>query len=342
MNTDRSWSVLKLAKINPKEVVVGLDVGRSGVKLAFFFNNEVKTHFIPSVVAPAKNLTFDSNPKLTKDNTVEVEGKFYFVGDTAIEQGAAQTVGLNSNWLDGVEHKALLQRSKSLLKSYGVVPRMIVAGLPVNTFSSNAKLLFEQVKSVFDCAVLPVPQPWGVFQDCILSDDGKYKANGVDTATKKFAVVDVGHFTTDILLMNNFQWIQESSGSSVGMYKAVSELQDRLEVGGTNASLIECQEIMRSGKIKEYGTVRDVSKEVAESIPMTVSTVVQDVKNLLGNQARTIDHIIIAGGGSQAVYDELKGVWRQCELAENPRYAVVIGMRKFGINQALNDPSCLD
>lgn len=46
------WSVTKLAKINPKEVVVGLDVGRSGVKLAFLFNNELKTHFIPSVVQP--------------------------------------------------------------------------------------------------------------------------------------------------------------------------------------------------------------------------------------------------------------------------------------------------
>jgi plasmid segregation protein ParM len=332
----------QLAKVNPREVVVGLDVGRSGVKLAFLFNNEVKTHFIPSVVSLAKQLTFDANPKSTKENTVEVDGKMYFVGETAIEQGASQTVGLNSNWLDGVEHKALLQRSRNLLKSYGVIPRLIVVGLPVNTFNSNAGQLFEQVKAVFGCSVLPVPQPWGVFQDCILNDEGRYTANGTTTAMKKFAVVDVGHFTTDILLMNNFQWIQESSGSSVGMSKAVSELQNRLGVNGTNATLIECQEIMRTRKVKEFGEYRDVTNEVDESIPMTVSTVVQDVKNFLGNQARTIDHIIIAGGGSQAVYDALKDMWRQCQLAENPRYSVVVGMRKYGIAQAINDPSCIE
>lgn len=336
------WSAFKLAKINPKEVVIGLDVGRSGVKLAFVFNGELKTHFIPSVVSPAKQLTFDANPNATAENTIEVDGQYYFVGETAIEQGAAQTVGLSSNWLEGVEHKALLKRSKSFLKSYGVVPRMIVAGLPVNTFNSSSEMLFEQVKAVFGCAVMPVPQPWGVFQDCILNDDGRYKATGVTASTKKFAVVDVGHFTTDILLMNNFQWIQESSGSSVGMYKAVSDLQNRLGRNGTTTTLLECQEIMRSGKLKEFGAFTDVTDIVKESIPMTVSTVVQDVKNLLGNQARTIDHIIIAGGGSQPVFDELKGLWRQCEIAENPRYSVAIGMRKYGLAQALNDPSILE
>lgn len=336
------WSVTKLAKINPKEVVVGLDVGRSGVKLAFLFNNELKTHFIPSVVSPAKQLTFDANPSVTRENTIEVDGQMYFVGETAIEQGATQTVGLNSNWLEGVEHKALLQRSKTFLKSYGIVPRMVVAGLPVNTFNSNSELLFQQVKAVFGCSVLPVPQPWGVFQDCILNDDGRYKANGTNTAFKKFAVIDVGHFTTDILLMNNFQWIQESSGSSVGMYKAAMELQNRLGAKGTNATLIECQEIMRTGKLKEFGKFRDVSDLVKEAIPMTVSTVVQDVKNLLGNQARTIDHIIIAGGGSNSIFEELKNLCAQCSLAENPRYSVAVGMRKYGVSQALADLSCLE
>ena len=71
--------------VNPLDVVVGLDVGRSGVKLAFRFNNEVKTQFIPSVVMPAKKITYDTNAKQTAENTVELEGKSYFVGETAIE-----------------------------------------------------------------------------------------------------------------------------------------------------------------------------------------------------------------------------------------------------------------
>ena len=331
-----------MAKANPKDVVVGLDVGRSGVKLAFLYKNELKTNFIPSVVTPAKQLTFDVNPIQTKENTIEVDGKNYFVGDTAIEQGAQQTVGLNSNWLDGVEHRALLARSKTYLNSLGIFPRLIVAGLPVNTFTSNAELLFQQVESVFKCSVLPVPQPWGVFQDCILGAEGRIKPNATSTAFDKFAVIDVGHFTTDILLMNKLNWIQESSGSSVGMYKAVAELQTRLAANGTSATLIECQEIMTTRKLKEFGKYVDVTQVVEECIPMTVAAVVQDAKNLLGNQARTIDHIIIAGGGSQAAFDEFKKLWPQTTLAEIPRYSVAIGMRKFGIAQVIENPSIIE
>ena len=332
----------KLAKVNPKEVVVGLDVGRSGVKLAFMFNNELKTHFIPSVVGPAMKLTFDANPKLTKENTVEVNGTSYFVGETAIEQGATETVGLNDQWLNGFEHQALLERSKSLLKSYGVVPRLIVAGLPVKTFNASAELLYKQINSVFGCSVAPVPQPWGVYQDYLLNDDGRYKANVTNSLSKKFAVIDVGHFTTDILLMSNFQWIQEGSGSTSGMYKSVKDLQERLAATGTSATLIECQEVMRTRTLKQFGEFLDVSHLVNEAIPMGVGPVVQHVKNLLGTQARTIDHIIIAGGGSQAVFDELVKVWRQCALAENPRFSVAVGMRKYGVAQANADPSCLE
>lgn len=331
-----------MAKANPKDAVVGLDVGRSGVKLAFLHRNELKTHFIPSVVTPAKQLTFDVNPTQTKENTIEIDGKSYFVGDTAIEQGAQQTVGLNSNWLDGVEHRALLARSKTFLNGLGISPRLIVAGLPVNTFTSNAELLFQQVESIFKCSVLPVPQPWGVFQDCILDDEGRVKPKATETAFAKFAVIDVGHFTTDILLMNNLNWIQESSGSSVGMYKAVTELQNRLSAKGTSATLIECQEIMTTKQLKEFGKYVDVSQIVNECVPQTVAAVVQDAKNLLGNQARTIDHIMIAGGGSQAVFQELQRLWPQTTLAENPRYSVAIGMRKFGISQAIDNPSILE
>ena len=327
--------------MNPRDVVVGLDVGRSGVKLAFFFNGEVKTHFIPSVVTPAKQLTFDANPNVTKENTVVVDGVAYFVGDTAIQQGATQTVGLSSDWLKGFEHVALLERSKSLLKSYGIVPRLIVAGLPVNTFNSNSEILYEQVESVFKCNVQPVPQPWGVFQDCLLNDDGRYKSNQTSTAFEKFAVIDVGHFTTDILLMNNFQWIEESSGSTIGMCKAVTELKRQLEITGITATVIECQEIMRTRKVKEFGQYSNVSDLVDKAIPMTVNGVVQEVKNLIGNQVRTIDHIIIAGGGSQVVFDALCGDWKQCSVAENPRFSVALGMRKFGLVQALNDPEVL-
>lgn len=268
--------------INPCNVVVGLDVGRSGVKIAFLFNGEVRTHFIPSVVIPAKALTYDTNAHQTKENTVEIDGASYFVGDTAIEQGAQQTVGLTSNWLEGIEHRALLLRAQRLLKSYGVSPKLIVAGLPVDTFNAFAELLFEQVSSVFDCNVTPVPQPWGVYQDYLLSDEGKNKSGLINSAKDKFAVIDVGHFTTDILLMSNYNWIQESSGATIGMSKSCSELQNLLGARGINATIIECQESMQTRTIKEYGQVKDIGADVDKAVRVSASQIIQVAKNLLG------------------------------------------------------------
>lgn len=331
---------LELAKSpNIQDVVVGLDVGRSGVKLAFHFMNEVKCHFIPSVVMPAKAITYDTNKKQTADNTVVVDGREYFVGETAIEQGASQTVGLSNNWLDGIEHKALLLRSKRLLSSYGITPKLIVAGLPVETFESHAQQLFEQVSETFECAIQPVPQPWGVFQDYLLNDDGCLKKNTVSATREKFAVIDVGHYTTDILLMSNLNWIQESSGSSVGMYKAVSELKNRLSAKGVTASALECQTIIRDKQIKEFGQWRDVTEIVEASIPATADVVVQETRNLLEAQARTIDHILVAGGGASCVVNKFKDLWPQTTEVEDPRYSVVRGMRKYGVACALNDKS---
>lgn len=324
---------------NIQEVIVGLDVGRSGVKVAFNFMNEVKCHFIPSVVMPAKTISFDTNKKQTADNTVVVDGREYFVGETAIEQGANITVGLNNNWLDGIEHKALLLRSKRLLNSYGINPKLIVAGLPVETFESHAEQLFEQVSEIFACNVQPVPQPWGVFQDYLLNDEGSLKRTSISATREKFAVIDVGHYTTDILLMSNLNWIQESSGSTVGMSKAVSELKNRLSAMGISATAIECQSIIRDKQIKEYGTWRDVSDVVEASIPATVDVVVQETRNLLETQARTIDHILVAGGGASCVIDKFKAMWPQTSCIDDPRYSVVRGMRKYGVACALNDKS---
>ncbi len=320
--------------------MVGLDVGRSGVKLAFFFGGEVKTYFIPSVVIPAKTITYDTNQRLTQENTVELDGVKYFVGETAIEQGAQHTVGLTQNWLEGFEHRALLLRCKSLLSSYGVVPKLIVAGLPVDTFNAYMEKLYEQVTAVFGCGVLPVPQPWGVYQDYLLNDSGRLKNS--KALSERDAVIDVGHFTTDILLMSNGNWIQESSGSTIGMSKSCSELQTLLAAQGITATTIEVQEIMKSRKVKEYGSYRDVNDLVEKSILSARSQIVQFANNLLGSQARTIDRILIAGGGASSVFDEFKALWPQCILIDDPRFSVVVGMRKYGIHVALSDPSCVE
>lgn len=331
-----------MAKNKAHDSIVGLDVGRSGVKIAFVFQGETKTFFFPSVVMPAKNLTFDTNPAQTQENTVTVDGQQYFVGETAIMQGAVNTVGLSSNWLEGVEHRALLVRAQGLLKSYGIIPKLIVAGLPINTFSSNAELLFKQVHEIFKCNVVPVPQPWGVYIDTLYNSDGTIPKQDLGLLQQKFAVIDVGHFTTDILLMDKGNWIEESSGSTVGMYKAITELESMLAKNGKFATSLECQNILKTGFIREFGTNTSVVELIGQAIPQTVAAVAQEARNLLDKQARSIERIIVAGGGAHIVAPTLKKLWPQVTIAAEPRFSVVLGMRKYGIDMAQKQPDVLN
>lgn len=316
--------------------VIGLDVGRSGVKIAFLDSaKNVSTKFFRSVIIPYRELTFDQNPKATEADTVEVNGNKYFVGETALAQGAKESIGLNANWLEGDEHTALLIRSQRYLKSYGVIPRFIVVGLPVNTFKHHAKILAQQVKEVFghETIVLPVPQPYGVYQDEVLNDMGEFK--GAKSISGQYAVIDIGHYSTDFLMMNENIWVEASSGSSDGMYVAVDNLNKILQAKGINLSPFKLQEVLMTKKIRQYGEEVDFSNEVREALQATVQLILQSTKRYIGSDASQMDKIIVAGGGAEVVFPSVYHMWKNAVKPENPRFSVALGMRKFGLKSLL-------
>lgn len=318
--------------------VIGLDVGRSGVKLAFQVGKEIKTKFFPSVVKPYHPITFDQNPRMTEEDTIEVDGQKYFVGETAIIQGATRSVGLSNHWLEGVEHKALLLRAKKYLTSYGIVePSLIIVGLPVSTYRSDSEKLGEQVKQIFvGSRTIPVPQPYGVYQNELLTDDGKFASSS--TAQGQYAVIDFGHYSTDYMYMNGATWVENSSGSSEGMYLAVDSLVKNLSGEGITINHLEAQEIIRERRMKNMGEYRDMSKEVQEALMATIKPILQNANNYFSEKARTLDKIIVAGGGAGLIYPTLQQKWKQTVLPNDPRFAVALGMRKFGVKAIYESP----
>lgn len=318
--------------------VVGLDVGRSGVKLAFTVGKETKTKFFPSVVKPHHAITFDQNPRMTEEDTIEVDGQKFFVGETAIVQGATRSVGLSNNWLEGIEHKALLLRAKKYLATYGIIePSLVIVGLPVSTFRSDAAKLAEQVKQIFTGSrTIPVPQPFGVYQNEILTDDGKFRSTG--NINGQYAVIDFGHYSTDYMYMNGQTWVENSSGSSEGMYLAVDTLVKNLSGEGITINHLEAQDIIRERRMKDMGEYRDMSKEVQTALTATIKPILQNANNYFSEKARALDKIIIAGGGGSLIFPTLKEKWKQTVLPDDPRFAVAIGMRKFGVKSIHEQP----
>jgi plasmid segregation protein ParM len=325
------------------QYVVGLDIGRSGVKIAFMDSGKnTCTKFFPSVILPYKQITFDTKEEVTNADTVEVRGNKYFVGETALSQGAKESIGLASNWLDGDEHLALLIRSHRYLNSYGVKPRLIVVGLPVNTFNHHSSELVRQVKEIFgqDIVVLPVPQPFGVYQDEMLNDIGEYKTTS--RLTGRYAVIDIGHYTVDYLTMNEGSWVEASSGSSDGMYVAVETLRKTLLSRGVDLSIFKLQEIIHKKEMMSYGKMVDMTADVRESLQGTVKLILQSTKSYIGVNASQMDKIIVAGGGSEVVYPSIANMWGNAVKPENPRFSVALGMRKFGVFTLFSNASVVD
>ena len=311
--------------------VVAIDIGRSGVKLSFYFNGEVSNKFIPSAVIPATTLSFDPTPEITRQNTVNLYGVDYFVGETAIKQGAVNTVGHNSDWINSLEHRVLVVKAQQLLLTYGIKPELIVVGLPVNTFASLSGDLAKQIKEYFgnETRVMPIPQPWGVYQNYLLNDEGSVITTNNSNA--KIAIIDVGHFTTDYMLIDSGTWVQNASYSGKGIYATVDHLQHALAREGITASHLECFEVLKTKTIKSYGKLIDKTKTVTSALDATLIDIHQNTNRLFSSHARSIDQFIIAGGGSIYLIEAMQEKWPQLSPASDPRHAVAAGMRKFGL-----------
>ena len=63
---------------------------------------------------------------------------------------------------------------------------------------------------------------------------------------------------------------------------------------------------------------------------MLVDEVVDTATRLMEPYARRLDGVIVAGGGADMVYGVLRDRWPHAIKAEDPRFSVAEGMRRFG------------
>jgi plasmid segregation protein ParM len=74
---------------------------------------------------------------------------------------------------------------------------------------------------------------------------------------------------------------------------------------------------------------------VQDAISPVAKTIIDSATQVFGaGTIDSVDGIFVAGGGSQLLFDALKAAWPQAVAAENPRFAVAEGMRRFGLAKA--------
>ncbi|MFY9327778.1 MAG: ParM/StbA family protein [Georgfuchsia sp.] len=315
--------------------VIGLDIGHSTVKIAARTEHGAPIRLIfPSLVCRAFDISDEMEQRRAALETIELNNCRYFFGDTAKAQGGkSATMGLSEDWVRTQEHFVLLLGAIKKLSGRGVnvAKPVLVLGLPTHLYSRQKQELVAIVKEHLDVAELfVVPQPMGPYQCLILDENGELnKARNM--TLESWGVVEVGHFTTDFMLVQNGRWIEKASGTCSGVSVAADQLVRLLEAQRLTISLIEAEEALATGKIRNFGQVMDVSAEVAKAADMVVAEVVDTASRLMDGYARNMDGVIIAGGGANLVFDRIVKKWPHAIQASDPRYSVAEGMRRLGI-----------
>lgn len=321
------------------QTIIGLDIGRSAVKAVAYANGEYFNVEFPSVVSPAITISDEPTLRQTEPETVTVDGDTYFTGETARLQGNVGTsVGLSHEWTASPEYRALVASALKRFDRKGVSGMdnpYLVIGTPSALFGTQNHQIAMDTKRVINADIKVLPQPAGAYFDFVLDKNGvpiKDKLRDEDGNFRNWAIVEIGHFTTDFMLMIGGQNIERASSSCEGMNFAGENLSRiLLNTRNIHASTIECERAIRTGKIKQFSDVIIITKEIEEAVSYVVKKIISKAESLLSTEVAKLDGVLIAGGGANLVAHELKKKWPHVIPLRDPKMSVANGYCRYGL-----------
>ncbi len=306
---------------------LAIDIGRSAIKIAV---NSVSTIF-PTAVCPAVDLTMSEAAEAAKQDTVEIDGRRYFIGKTAVVQSRTPaSEGLRDDWIESDEHRALLKGAyQKARRESGVDEVMLILGLPSRLHGAQKARLAEIASITLGLPleqIRVVPQPFGAYSALILDENANY-ASKRDPESESWGVIDVGYYTTDFALMHEGQWTAFAAESVGGTHKAAEYLREKV----THLDLHEAESTLLRKSVKHHGKTIDLVREVDEVAERLANEIIGSASQVLGSRLPRLDGILIAGGGSELVFSAIKKKWDHSHSIPNPRFAVAEGMRRYGV-----------
>lgn len=289
-------------------IVRSVDVGYGNTKyIQDVINGKiVARHFASIVHRPSSDN--GSFPDSRDIYPVTVDGKHYEVGpglDSALE-GDVRV--LHDNFIDTDDYMALLYGALSQMNVAEI--DLLMVGLPVDLMSSKKAELENKLegthqiqgKTVIVRKANAIAQPLGGF-----TSFSKDKSLMGELNTTRNLLIDPGFFTVDFLVSTGLREIKGKSGSHPsgvsaylkGIAKALSKDKS---INFTNLSHID--EGLRTGQFKLYGQNVDLKKYHKQALA-EIKPAVEAIANKVGD-GRSIDRIILVGGGSDLFLDLIK------------------------------------
>lgn len=320
---------------------IGLDIGRSAVKVVATFGDanghaqRVELSF-PSSFAKAIRLTDPGAVARAEMDTVVVNGASYFTGETAITQGRDDMIsGLTDDWIFGDQHAALLLSGVKRLGAMGV-PHLDVAliaiGLPARLHDSQHKAYAASVAEIAPKAEIKViPQSMGPYYAMLFDEQGMEQP-GCDE--KSWAIVEVGQYTTDFAMIERGAAAQRAFGSCDGMRIAAENLQKEvISRHSVSVTLVEATNMLIKAELKSFGERIDVTDDVKRAVEPLAEIIVNKAQQIFGTDLRTLDGIVLAGGGAALIRDAVASKWSKTASGKSipPSFIQVPPRARFSV-----------
>lgn len=327
-------------------VIAGVDIGYGFTKAALKRKGDQVPQriVIESLIGPAIEVRYRVDLIGNGVPTaLEIDGESWFCGQDARLQSTF-TISPRSRDRDAETMRVLMLAALTKLGVTSGEVRM-VTGLPVAWYEDKETLIQmlrgphtfhvdDEPGRVNISRLLVVPQPFGSFVGAITSPTGKL-TNPNNLARGKVGVVDIGTHTTDYALFEEIQYREPLSGSiPVGMARYYELIQRRTEAEhGFQISVQEARKACSSFRVSNHGDEVNVGLAVESAWNSIAKRIVGKARTLWDDEARTIDAILITGGGATPFARAIKGAFPQAAEVEDPQTANCEGFYRYGLRK---------
>ena len=315
---------------------LGVDVGYGHTKALSSTGVSV---LFPSAVGLADaqhfRLEFNGRPSVvTRGGTVQFDGASYLYGEPALRHARTVVHPRDRRWIESRPYRILWHAVLESLVVPGMVPR-IVTGLPVSFYPDRERLhnvvcALLQDRGISDAQVTVVPQPFGSFFDSVFDLHGHVQDEA--QALAHVGIVDVGYFTTDLVEVNDLEFVQKGSGSiEVGVATVLDTLRRVIaEELARPLDAQEAEQVLRDRCLKVKEHMHDLGGLCDLAVREAATAVAAYVRQLWSG-AEGLDRLLLTGGGGMVFQPFLQAEFPELMLAPAPVLANARGFLQYAL-----------
>lgn len=303
---------------------------------------------IKSLIGPAVDIAYQSDISTpgTAGLTVAIDGQTYFVGERA-ERQSPLPVGPQNRERSLTIVKILVLTALHQAGARGIIDRL-VTGLPVAWYADDEEELVEILTGKHDFVVngeaahldikftKVIPQPMGTVLLHMINTEGMF-TDPLKLSRRQAAVIDIGYCTSDGALVDNREYMGESSDSidtAGGAYYDLLRLAIKIKYNRLLTPL-EAEAAARTGKMMLWGNeitlLPEWLDEQLRPVIGRVMTFIQDLWPL--DKAKGFAVIFVSGGNGYLFYDAIRTVFPSAVLVSEPHLANVRGFYGLALLQ---------